>query len=1051
MTELQQGIYHLLITKMVQDQIAQQHIEDRVVKKSCSKEELIDLLAHYAGEALKQCLFENYEQVEAESSNETSNQDIIREVLRRSLSSDTLEKCIGAIRPVDVGESILTEVKFASNFEDTPRPYSDVNETALITPRQLRLGSQIQEELQSCDRADWLVSFIKLSAIKGFYENLQKFCSKKNPDGSPRLRIATTTYMGISDYRAFELLLDLPNTEIRVAYENEERHHAKAYLFYRKTGFSTAYVGSANLSTTAMTEGLEWTVKFPEMTMPNMWKRACAEFDQNWFNDERFKVLTKEDLPELKKALYEADPTHHDPGAVLSYFTLTPHHYQTIVLDAIERERANNDSRHLVVAATGTGKTMIAAFDYKRLCEREKGRPPFLFLAHRRDILQQALRTYRSVLRDTSFGEVIEGKPLEGTSHLFCTVASWKNHVQSKFPLNYFKAIVVDECHHAQAASYVYALDYYASVIDEGSTDLIGLTATPDREDGKDIRQYFNGKITFEISLLDAINNGFLVPFEYFALADDTDFSNVRWGSTSSDSDVQKLVEENTRRAQLVYNAVIDYVANPLAMRAIGFCAGIKHAQLMKQTFDAKGIKAEVLTGSSDQATRAHVIKRLTTTDPKDRISIIFVADLFNEGVDIPEVNTLLMLRPTDSATIFTQQLGRGLRLADKKDNVLVLDFVASQNGRFNGAKKFNVLTSRRAGVTGIKEQIQHGMPFLPAGCSVVFEKVAKEAVLRNLNAYVARLRGRQFIVEVQNHIREKGHALSMQELMSAFGLDTPNILYRNGILPHLISYETFGQIAHDDKESRKLGKFLLRIAENDNPTYLASWAKLLNSTEYYPSMTNDERLERFNLMTSYSLADVKVHNADEYWQYLCNNKELKEDVKELVNWRLANTLPHLPKQYDDFSLRLHCRYSRNQICAAMGRDGSTPMSGILRGKDSLRKFSAFFVTRNKETGGFSELTNYDDYAITEDIFQWESQHTSRADSQEIKDYISGARVPLLFLQEEKETEDGVTRSFVFLGKLHYLSHEKECPVQFKWKLETPMPSDVFEWARHKG
>ncbi len=1047
MTELQQGIYHLLITKVVQEQIKKQGLQDQVVAKRCSKEELIELLSQQVGIALKSFLLQEFEKQEGSSSDE-SEESVIEKILSECLEGDGLAKCLGGIKPITVGENLLREVKPAAIFAETQRPFSDVNEVALITPNELSLGSQLLAELKSCDRADWIVSFIKHSAIKHFYEELKTFCSKPNSDGSPRLRIATTTYMGISDYRALELLLSLPNTEIRVAYEHDERHHAKAYLFYRKTGFSTAYVGSANLSTSAMNRGLEWTVKFPEMTMPEMWNRTCAAFNSNWMDGERFKLLTKDDLGVLAAALKEARQKIGAASNELSYFSLTPHHYQTVALDALARERANDDNRHLLVAATGTGKTMIAAFDYKRLCEKKKSLPPMLFIAHRKDILEQAIKTYRAVLRDSNFGEVLSGMPIQTGQHLFSTVASWTNHVRDKFAKNHFKAIIVDECHHAMARTYDEMLSYYKDVIDDGQIDLLGLTATPDREDGKDIREFFNGKITHELSLKDAINNNFLVPFDYFALSDTSDFSSVRWGSQSADADVQGVVEANEERAQLVYNAVLEYVNSPLDMRAIGFCAGIKHAELMSRIFNEKGIPSRVLTGASKQEEREEVRKCLTTFDADKRINVIFVADLFNEGVDIPEVDTLLMLRPTDSATIFTQQLGRGLRKADKKENVLVIDFVAKQNDRFNGALKFNVLTLQKTSVAGIREQIEHDMPFLPQGCSITLTQVAKDAILDNLKRYIARLRGQKLVSAVQSHIRSEGKALSVYELMKLFGVNTPHVFYENGILPHVLADETLSGHERDRKDAEKTGRFLLSLAENDNPRFLSQWADMLKMPNFYPSQDENERVARFNLITAFDMTKVRLANTDEYWKKLITNPDLKADVEELIQWRNSSNLPHLPKQYDDFPLRLHCRYSRTQICAAMGGDGYVPQQGLLRGKGPLKKYTAFFVTRNKEYGGFSVNTSYKDFAITEKTFQWESQYTTRANSEECKDYISGARIPLLFLQEEKKTAEDVARGFIFLGKLKYISHEKECPVRFKWQLETPMPSDVFEWAK---
>ncbi len=1047
MTDLQQGIYHLLITKVVQEQIKKQGLEDCVVAKRGSKEELVELLSQQVGLALKSFLLHAFEEAESQTGAKEED-ELVAEVLKKCLEGDGLAECLGAIKPAEVGENLLKEIKQAPLFEAKERPYSDVNEVALITPKELSLGSQLLSELKSCDRADWLVSFIKYSAIKRYYEELKIFCSQTNPDGSPRLRIATTTYMGASDYRALELLLTLPNTEIRVSYENDQRHHAKAYLFYRKTGFSTAYVGSANLSTAAMNRGLEWTVKFPEMTMPEMWNRACAAFNSNWLDAERFKLLTTEGLGELEAALKEARKRTNTPEKELSYFAFTPHHYQTVALDALERERANGDSRHLLVAATGTGKTMIAAFDYKRLCEGVKDYPPLLFLAHRKDILRQAVLTYRNVLHDENFGELLAGTHVRTGKHLFSTVTSWNNHIRDEFPKDYFKVIIVDECHHAKAATYDEMLNYYADVIDAKTTDLLGLTATPDREDGKDIREFFNGKITHELSLKDAINNNFLVPFDYFALADNTDFNNVRWGSGDADKDVQKIVEANEERAKLVYNAVLEYVNNPQEMRAIGFCAGIKHAELMARVFNEHGLPAKVLTGSSDDDIRRKVRHQLTTVDHENRINIIFVADLFNEGVDIPEVDTLLMIRPTDSAMIFTQQLGRGLRKADKKESVLVLDFVAKQNDRFNGALKFNVLTSQKSGIVGIREQIEHDMPFLPQGCSITLTRVAKEAILDNLKRYIARLRGKKLISAVEAHIRDKGRALSIYELMECFGVESPHVFYKNGILPNTMSAYVISGEGYDKKIEEKKGKFLLGLAENDNPVFLSQWADMLKAPIYQDSCDQTERLARFNLITAFDMTKVNVLNADDYWQKLYDEPNLRTDVAELIQWKTSHNLPHLPQQYNDFPLRLHCRYSRTQICAALGRNGEVPMSGILRGKDTLQKYSAFFVTRYKEGGGFSLKTMYQDFAITNTVFQWESQHTTKADSVECREYISGKRIPLLFLQEEKKTAEGVSRGFIFLGKLKYLSHEKECPVQFQWQLETPMPSDVFEWAK---
>jgi HKD family nuclease len=328
----------------------------------------------------------------------------------------------------------------AVGVETMARPDLPLGVSALLTgsPRTPSLVSQLERELASSDRVDWLVSFIKWSGIRPLRDALQRFAEVPRPDGSPRLRVATTSYLGATDLKAVDYLLGLPNTEVRVSYDTRRtRLHAKAYLFHRDTGFGSAYVGSANVSRVALDEGLEWTAKISEYELPYLWRQIEAGFESHWEDEEEFEPLARENLEEFRAALQVEQ--RGGPGgtagegaeATLPFFDLRPYPFQKEILEAIAAERRAGLDRHLVIAATGTGKTMISAFDYRRFAQAGGGtgdRPSLLFLAHREEILRQSLASFRQVLRDHDFGDLLVGgaEPRQ-SRHLFASVQSWRS------------------------------------------------------------------------------------------------------------------------------------------------------------------------------------------------------------------------------------------------------------------------------------------------------------------------------------------------------------------------------------------------------------------------------------------------------------------------------------------------------------------------------------------------------------------------------------------------------------------------------------------------
>lgn len=535
------------------------------------------------------------------------------------------------------------------------------------------LLQEIRRELASADQVDILVSFITVSGVRKLQDVLQQITAlSAQARGATRLRILTTTYTGATEVRALDELARLPGCEVRVSLDGRRtRLHAKAWLFHRKTGFGSAYVGSANLSGAALTGGLEWTVKLTQRAQEALFVRATAHFETLW-EDNEFQRYDPENV-DHRRALTaalgrEAFGAGDATALATSFFDLQPKTYQQDMLEQLAAERAHGRRRNLVVAATGTGKTVVAAFDYRSTCRTEGGRPRLLFVAHREEILRQALRTYREVLRDPQFGELLTGSHQpERWDHLFATIDSvTSSDLVATVGADHWHTVVVDECHRLAADRF----DAFVTAVRPRL--LLGLTATPERSDGKPIAHYFDprpdGSPAIELRLWHALDLQLLAPFEYYACDDATDFSAVPWDRPGEREAVDNLVTGNHVRARLVVNEWRRLASDPLRSRALVFCVSVAHAEFMTAWLNQAGLPAACVVGTTAPEERRRAPQRLASGE----LCALVTVDLYNEGIDLPTVDTLLLLRPTISPVLFQQQIGRGLRLAPGKDSCLL-------------------------------------------------------------------------------------------------------------------------------------------------------------------------------------------------------------------------------------------------------------------------------------------------------------------------------------------------------------------------------------------
>ncbi len=1032
------GLYDILHTHELHKQLEKAGLLDKAVWKKFEPEDLKTHLAVPLAREISQFISENIL-----GSKDSEFEAVINKIFD---SPELWSELIKSIKPLST--EVLHQIKPEPPLvESSVRPDTPLSVSSLLTgsSRSPALRSQIIKELASCDKADWLVSFIKFAGIVPLLPALREFTQTPADDGRPRLRIATTSYMGATDLKAISELLKLPNTEIRVSYDTKlTRLHAKAYLFHRDSGFGSAYIGSANVSKAALDEGLEWTAKISQYETDHLWQHALATFESHWEDQTEFTPCGKGNLDELGQAL-SLERGEATPAETLSFFDLRPYGYQQSILDDIAAERSAGKCKHLVIAATGTGKTMIAAFDYKKFCGTGGRRPHLLFVAHREEILKQARSAFRQVLRDGSFGDLVaSGVRSIQTDYLFCTVQSWNSRNFCQLPTDYFDYVVLDEAHHASANSYQNLIDHISA------QSLLGLTATPERNDGKDIRDDFGGAFTHEIRLPEAIERALLSPFHYYGVPDldGLDFSSIAWRRGGYDiTQLSQKLEGNVARASWVLGQVERYVADIKQVRALGFCVSVSHANFMAEYCNKNNIAAIALTGNSPREERLQAQTRLERRE----IQFIFTVDLYNEGVDIPSVDTVVFLRPTESLTIFLQQLGRGLRLHEEKSQLTVLDFIAPQNDRFSFAKWFQSLTSRPE--LRIDKQIESDMPYMPAGCLVHLEKQAKETVLDNIKAAAASLRGARLLSELRQLQSAVDGDVNLQQMIDYLHLDSPDEIYKKG-LPHELLAKAKDDNAVEEKTvDYKLHNGFRRLLLMDD-TYLISDAKKLIET----GITENGKAKELIHSMLWGKAKPGDGKLNQVHEYLISKTALKDDLTQLLDWLLIKKIPTVKNQLNNHTecLNLHSSYTREQILLSLGKgrfeNPWNSREGCLKVEN--RKLDVFFADINKSENDFSPTTMYEDYAITDKLFHWQSQSNTSEISPVGKRYINHVEegyTPLLFIRDRKKLDNKLTAPYYYAGPLKYVKHEGSKPISFVWALEVPLPAKVMIWASRQS
>ncbi|MCD1261414.1 DUF3427 domain-containing protein [Paenibacillus athensensis] len=952
------------------------------------------------------------------------------------------------------------------------------NPLLLTNQNAMHLFRALKYELMTADQAFFMVSFVRWSGLQLLLKSIDQF---KKDQPNKKIKILTSTYLKITEPKALKSLLLLPNVETKVFNSGKVSFHTKAYLFERISNLNTAIIGSSNLTYSALKTGHEWNVKLPGDTLQSVFLNARDAFETYW-NDANAVPLDAALIDTYEKEYNNKKIMLVNPYTAAEHVDFTeatvkpeedqgpiqPNKMQVEALEALSKTRSNQHTKAVVIAATGTGKTYLSALDVHAFQANT-----MLFLAHRDEILESSQKTFIQVFgQKDGFGK-LTGIHKEGYKpYLFGSVRTLsKDEVLYQYSPEHFDYIVVDEFHHAEAATYKKVLDYFKPKF------LLGLTATPERMDGRDVLELCNHNVVYEIRLREALEEGLLVPFRYFGLSDPTvDYEEVGIQSNGQFKENELVRVLNTHeRVDYVLEMIRKFGHDGPFMKALGFCATIEHAQYMSDACNQRGVGAGYLTGDNTPDQRQTLIRRLE--DDTDPLQIIFTVDIFNEGVDIPRINLVLFLRPTESATIFIQQLGRGLRKAPGKEYATILDFIGNYKKSFIVPLALSGQYNHKAfDRESLRVAVETDFANLPEGCFVDLEEVSRKQILEKIESI--KLDRDLMLKEVYNQFRkELGRSPEIEDFLYVEGapsfhsfifkygswvetkkrMKDLNELDRSilanevflkvirrveGLLPVKWPYELIilyvaiskGKVCQEDVVNELQFRFAISISAENHAKKIHRAMEKLAETPTKKSWSFG-KLKNGDFSLSTVVADTIQSNSL---------------FKDYLGGRLEYGLAEFRRVYrpgvffqSEKNVVLYQNYTRNDLIYLFESD---VQEGSWReGVSRVGSHYLLFVNLNKEKR-VAEHLKYHDYFIDQQHFHWQSQNSTSHKSTVGQNYVHhkqrGFHIHLFVRKFERM--HGVTLPLMYLGEVDYVSSHGDKPMNVTWKLHQPIPEALY-------
>ena len=920
-------------------------------------------------------------------------------------------------------------------------------------------------EMQTSDEISFLVSFVRMSGAQLLTRELLELEKRNVP-----IKILTTTYLNITEAKAIRHLLQFKNVEVKILPLKNESFHTKAYLFKRNSNQNTVIIGSSNLSHSALINGHELNVKIPHTQHMPAYEQTMDFFNKMWMHEKAVfptdDFLTKYEQHQKTEAALMPSFTYEASATYLENTGVIPNEMQKEALKNLQFTRKNGHTKGVIIAATGTGKTYLSAFDVQQFQPHR-----LLFIAHREELLDSAIKTFNSLFQDEFLCGKITGTTKEyDKQFIFSTIQSLsKDGTLMNFKKDEFDYIIIDEFHHAEAPTYKKVIEYFKPKF------LLGLTATPERMDGRNVLELCDNNIVYEIRLRDALEANLLVPFHYFGLSDQTlDYEQV--DILNGHYEEQSLVRalSTFSRVEFIIDKIETYGYDGNSLHGLGFCVNIDHAKYMQEEFNKRGYVTECLTGEDSVEYRAEIIKRLE--DPKDKLSIIFTVNIFNEGIDIPKVNLMLFLRPTESSTVFIQQLGRGLRKIDNKEYVTVLDFIGNYkksfiiplalSGQYN-AKAFDA--------DSLRVTVSHEFADAPGGSVVQLDPIAQREILERLENI--RLNPKEVLKEMYYQFkRELGRSPELEDFL--YIEEAPSLtfflynhkswvrtkkymkdlnIFDEWILADDYRYEVVERIESAlpikwpyEYAILYLAKLNTEVSVVNVVDWLTRRFDLEIKREQHETLILRamDRLSKKHKKQTWSFGElvketffvnpevIELFNDDKYFDYIQERLEYG-----LIDFRRTFRTELALDQ--EKKLALFRNYSRNELMFIF--EARVPEGTWREGVSKVDNHYLLFINLNKAED-VEEHLQYKDFFKDPTTFHWQSQNKTSHASAQGQEYVNHKERNIhvhLFVRKFSKMY-GMTLPFMYLGELDYVSSHGDKPMTIIWKLHQPVPEDLY-------
>lgn len=918
--------------------------------------------------------------------------------------------------------------------------------------------NEIISELTKCKEFLISVAFITSSGIMPLLETL-KYLNQKGIKG----KILTTDYLNFSEPKALKKLLEFSNIEIKLY--SKENFHTKGYIFKYDDHYKLI-VGSSNLTQAALTKNKEWNLKISSLEKGSLTENVINEFYQLWSEADDLTLDWIETYEDIYRKQIEYTRKSTIPR--LSQYKLKPNKMQIAAIRGLNKIREAGGDKALLISATGTGKTYLSAFEL-----RDYNPKRALFIVHREQIAKQALNSFRNVFGDTRSMGILSGNKKDiDKDFIFCTIQTLsKPEVFQNFNKDEFDYIIIDEVHKAGADSYQKVTEYFTPKF------LFGMTATPERNDDFDIFKMFNYNIAHEIRLQQALEEDLLCPFHYFGLSD----INVNGTELDEKSDFSCLVAEE--RVNHIIDKINFYGYSGERVKGLIFCSNKKEAIELSNLFNSRGYRTVALTGDHTHAERESAILRLEQNEIYNCLDYIFTVDIFNEGVDIPAVNQIVMLRPTKSAIIFVQQLGRGLRKNEFKEYVVILDFIGNYNNNFlipialSGDRTFNKDTLRK--------YVMEGNRIIP-GCSTInFDEISKKRIFESIDE--ANFNDIKLIKESYNNLKQKiGRVPSLSDFDTYESIDPLRIFDNKSLGSYykfLKKYESEYKIQLNDTEelfvefiSKKLasGKrihelIMLKYAIKYKVNLIHRLEKELKEN-YNIDFKDSTETNVINVLTNEFLtgsgkktyaecvflekvdSDYKISKS--FNAHLENNN-FNSIVEELINFGIDRYKKFYSNRYMNTSFQLYQKYTYEDVCRLLEWDkGEVPLNIGGYKFDKTTKTYPVFINYDKSKD-ITDTINYEDrFESPSQLIAISKSGRTVTSDDIVRAYNAENEGIEMSLFVRKNKDDKISKEFYFLGKIKAVGKPTEfvmrntnkTAVKIRYQLFTPVREDIYEY-----